>query len=233
VGITFRIAVGRQWGNGPQHTQALYGLFGSALGLKVVIPSSPTMAKGLLVAALRDPNPVVILESRWLYQIKQEVPAEVYAEPLDKARVVKEGSDVTVVAYGDGCFAATEALALIGEDARVELIDIVSINPIDHDTIRASVEKTGRLICIDTTSSAFGVGSDVISKIAQSGIPLKNSPVHLSTPAVPCPTSTVLTEKYYPTKVDIANAVLRMMGKSPIEKTLTFEELHLAPTATL
>ena len=157
VPITFRIAVGRQWGNGPQHTQALYGLFGSAQGIKVVIPSNPYMAKGLLVSALRDDNPVVILEPRWLYGLKQDVPAELYGEPLDKARVVREGSDLTIAAYGDGCFAAYEALALIGAHARVELIDLVSINPVDHETIRASVAKTGRLLCVASRNSRRSV----------------------------------------------------------------------------
>lgn len=233
VPITFRIAVGRQWGNGPQHTQALYGLFGSAQGIKVVIPSSPRMAKGLLVSALRDDNPVVILEPRWLYGLKEEVPAELYGEPLDAARVTNEGTDLTIAAYGDGWFAAREALGLTLGSASVELIDLVSINPLDHETVRASVAKTGRLLVIDTTGAAFGVGSEVLAKIAQSGLPLKHAPVHLSTPAVPCPTSTALTEKYYPTRVDIANAVLGMMGKTPLEKPLTFEELHLAPGATI
>src|SRR5258706_2596746 len=116
VPIVFRIAVGRQWGNGPQHTQALYGLFGSVPGLKVVIPSTPRMAKGLLVAAVRDPNPVIILEPRWLYQIRQEVPEVMFSEPLDAARIVREGRKVTVAAYGDGLVSALEACDLIGDD---------------------------------------------------------------------------------------------------------------------
>lgn len=230
IPIVFRIAVGRQWGNGPQHTQALYGLFGSALGLKVVIPSTPKMAKGLLVSALRDNNPVVILEPRWLYATKEDVPEEVYAEPLDKARIVKEGDKVTVVTYGDGFVAALEALDIIGEDIGVELVDLVSINPIDHETVARSVAKTGRLLCVDTTNSAFNIGSEVISKVAQNrSIKLKDTPVSLSCPEVPCPTSTALTEFYYPTKVDVANAILKILGKPSIEKELSFEELHLAP----
>lgn len=230
VPIVFRIAVGRQWGNGPQHTQSLYGLFGSVLGLKVVIPSTPRMAKGLLVSALRDKNPVVILEPRWLYGTKQDVPEEIYAEPLDKARVVREGTGVTVVTYGDGFVAALEALDLIGEDVGVELIDLVSINPVDHETVARSVAKTGRLICVDTTNGAFGVGSEIIAKVAQnSSVKLKTAPVTLSCPEVPCPTSTALTEFYYPTKVDVANAILNMLRKPTIKRELSFEELHLSP----
>ena len=234
VPIVFRINVGRQWGNGPQHTQALYGLFGNVLGLKVVIPSTPRMAKGLLVSALRDKNPVVILESRWIFQVKEDVPAELYAEPLGKARVAASGKDITIVAYGDGFVAAYEALSLLGEQVSVELIDLVSLNPIDHETIFASVRKTGRLLSIDTTNEAFNVGSEIISKVARErSLRLLDAPISLSCPNVPCPTSTALTEFYYPTKVDIANAVLRVMHKSAITHTLTFEELHLAPTITI
>lgn len=233
VPIVFRINVGRQWGNGPQHTQSLYGLFGSVPGLKVVIPSTPRMAKGLLVSALQDKNPVVILESRWIFQVKQDVPLEVYYEPLDKAKVTARGEDITVVAYGDGFIAAREALSLIGEKVSVELIDLVSLNPIDYETIFSSVEKTGRLLCVDTMTSVFNVGSEIISKVAKKGLKLKEAPASLSCPNVPCPTSTALTEFYYPTKVDIANKILSIMGESPITNKLTFEELHLAPTLTL
>ncbi len=230
VPIVFRIAVGRQWGNGPQHTQALYSLFGNALGLKVVIPSTPKMAKGLLVSALRDKNPVVILEPRWLYGTKQDVPGEIYAEPLDKAQVVKVGSDITVVTYGDGFVAALEALELIGDDVGVELIDLVSINPIDHGTVALSVSKTGILLCVDTTNEAFNIGSEIIAKVAQNRlVKFKETPTSLSCPNVPCPTSTALTEYYYPTRVDIANAILSLLKKPLIEKQLSFEELHLSP----
>jgi pyruvate/2-oxoglutarate/acetoin dehydrogenase E1 component len=164
VPIVFRINVGRQWGNGPQHTQALYGLFGSALGLKVVIPSSPYMAKGLLTAAIRDNNPVVLLEPRWVFQTKQDVPEEPYELPLDRAHIVREGKDITVVAYGDGLVAAREALAYIGDEVDVELIDLVSINPIDEETIHASLTKTGRLLTVDTTNASFSIGSEVAAR---------------------------------------------------------------------
>ena len=234
VPIVFRIAVGRQWGNGPQHTQALYSLFGNTLGLKVVIPSTPKMAKGLLVSALQDKNPVVFLEPRWLYNTKQDVPEEIYSIPLDKAHVVKNGSSVTVVAYGDGLVAAMEACELIGDDTEVELIDLVSINPVDYETIAHSVAKTGRLLCVDTTNNAFNIGSEVIAKVAQNrSVKLKDNPASLSCPNVPCPTSTALTEFYYPTKVDVANAILGLLGKPLIKKELSFEELHVAPSLTI
>lgn len=234
VPIVFRIAVGRQWGNGPQHTQSPYALFGGAIGLKVVIPSTPQMAKGLLVSALRDKNPVVFLEPRWLYNVKQDVPVEVYEESLSEAKVVKKGKDVTVVTYGDGFVAALESVQFLEGVADIELIDLVSINPIDYETVFKSVKKTGRLMCVDTTHEAFNVGSEIISKVAQNqSIQLKDNPISLSCPNVPCPTSTALTEFYYPTKVDIANSIRVLFKKPAIEQKLSFEELHLAPTLTI
>ncbi len=234
VSIVLRIAVGRQWGNGPQHTQSPYALFGGAMGLKVVIPSTPRMAKGLLVSAVKDKNPVIFLEPRWLYNTKQEVPVEIYEESLDKAKVFKEGKDITVVAYGDGFIASLEALSFLEDNVNVELIDLVSINPIDYETIFESVKKTGRLMCVDTTHESFNVGSEIISKVVQNNsINLKERPISISCPNVPCPTSTALTEFYYPTKVDIANLILRQFNKPTIDKKLSFEEIHLAPSLTI
>lgn len=233
VPIVFRIVVGRQWGNGPQHSQALYSLFGNVMGLKVVVPSTPRMAKGLLVSAVRDKNPVVILEPRWLYNIKQDVPVRPYTVALDKARIEKQGKDVTVVGYGDGLYAAREALPLAG-GVKAELIDLVSINPVDYETIRKSVRKTRRLLCVDTTNEAFSVGSEVMAAVAKDkSLALKSQPISVSCPDVPCPTSVALSEFYYPTKVDIANGLLSMFGKRPLKRMLSFEELHLAPTATI
>lgn len=232
VPVTFRIAIGRQWGNGPQHTQSLYGLFGSASGLKVVIPSTPYMVKGLMIAAVSDPNPVIVIEPRWLYKIKGPVPAKMYVLPLDKAVVDTKGKDITVVSYGDGFIAAKEALDIIGDMVSVELIDLVSINPVDHKTILNSVKKTKRLLTVDTTHVGFSVGSEVISGVSKK-LQLKKVPEAMTTPDAPCPTSPALTEDYYPTKVSIANKILTMLGKKPIKKKLSFDELHLAPNITL
>ena len=232
--ITLRIVIGRQWGNGPQHSQALYGMFGSVTGLRVVIPATPYMAKGLLVAAVHTDDPVVILEPRWLYGVKEEVPTELYDVSLDTARVVKKGGEITVVAYGDALFTAQQALTLLGADAkRVELIDLVSLKPIDHATINTSIKKTGRLLTVDTTSSAFSVGSEIIAKAAQQEIVFADAPRSLSCPDVPCPTAPALSEFWYPTKVDVANALLDMLGKPPLKLKLSFEEIHLPPSITL
>lgn len=226
VPIVFRINIGRQWGNGPQHTQSFYSLFGSVLGLKVVIPSSPYMAKGLLCAAIRDNNPVVLLEPRWLFQTTEAVPVQSYVLPLDKAHILREGKDISVIGYGDGLLAAREALELVG-DIDVELIDLVSINPIDEVTIRKSLAKTRRLLTVDTTNSSYSVGSEILARTVRMSLDFLSVPASISCPEVPCPTSTSLTENYYPTKVTVANAIRGQFGLPPVAIKLDFEEIHL------
>lgn len=231
VPIVFRLAVGRQWGNGPQHTQALYSLFGNVPGLKVVIPSTPKMAKGLLNAAVKDNNPVIYLEPRWLYGLKGNVEEEYYECDLSKSRYVRRGNDITIVTYGDGIVDSIKALNILKDyDISADLIDLVSINPIDYDLIFESLSKTGTLLCIDTTNSAFNVGSEIISKVSLNAFDsLKRNPFALSAPDTPCPTSTSLTEDFYPTKVSIVNKVLSIFNKGEYIEEMTFEELHLSP----
>jgi pyruvate/2-oxoglutarate/acetoin dehydrogenase E1 component len=226
--ITYRIAVGRQWGNGPQHTQALYSLFGNVTGLKVVIPSSPNMAKQLLISACMDPNPVVFLEPRWLYQITGEVSSDFQEVPLDKARIIRKGKDLTIVSYGDGLLPAYQAAQeLENNGISVEIIDLVSINPIDYTTIIESLNKTKKLLTIDTTSSAFSVGRELIGFLAQNTNDVKFQT--MAAPNVPCPTATSLTANYYPTRVSIKNRVLSIFQLPCEEEELDFSELHLSP----
>jgi pyruvate/2-oxoglutarate/acetoin dehydrogenase E1 component len=232
VPIVFRIAVGRQWGNGPQHTQALYSLFGAVPGLKVVVPSTPRQAKGLLNSALKDKNPVVYLEPRWLYGTRQNVSADHYFDELAKARIVKSGTDVTIVSYGDGVMDVLKADQFLRENnINAEVIDLVSLQPMDHETIARSVKKTGRLVTFDTTHGCFCVGSEIIAKVCQSDFcALKAAPVSIACPNVPCPTSTALTDHFYPTKNDIIRSVYVLFGRPAIDLgRLSFEELHLSP----
>ena len=232
VPIIFRIAVGRQWGNGPQHTQALYSLFGSVPGLKVVIPSSPASAKGLLAAALKDRNPIVYMEPRWLYGTRQNVAVDNYTQDLGRAVTVREGSDITVVTYGDGLVEALRAERFLRErQISVEIIDLVSLQPIDHEAVLKSVTKTGRLITFDTTNSSFCVGSEIIAKCCQRGLNvLKTAPISIACPDVPCPTSTVLSAEFYPTKIDLIRQVhVALRLPSVPEEKLSFEYLHISP----
>lgn len=232
--ITFRIAIGHQWGNGPQHTGSFIPLFANTPGLKVVMPSTPNMAHGLLLAAVQDPNPVVFLEPRWLYNIQQE--PDTSKSPSDfRSQVSRKGCHVTLVSYGEGVLECLKAAKQFSEiDIELEVIDLVSINPIHTDNVFESVNKTGNLIVVDPYGGPCSVGAEVIARIAQSDkIQLKNPPIQLSPPHVPVPTSPSLTDAYYLTQNDIIAAVNRITSSALPLQELTFEDLNLAPKSEL
>jgi pyruvate/2-oxoglutarate/acetoin dehydrogenase E1 component len=232
--ITIRVTIGRQWGSGPQHTQSFYSLFGNTTGLKVVIASTPFMAKGLLIAACNDPNPVIVIEPRWIFSLKQHIPIDPYEVSLSKMNIVKEGKDVTVVVYGDGLYSVLQVQEMLGDKLDLEIIDVVSINPIDTETLFKSVKKTVRLITIDTTNKSFNIGSEIISITAlNKEIKLIDHPVKISCPDVPCPTSTSFTEFYYPNRVTICNEILKLFDMPIRDEVLSFEELNLPPKVVI
>lgn len=235
VPVVIRLLIGRQWGTGPQHSQSFYSMFGNTTGLKCVIPSTPMMAKGLIAAAIEDNNPVVVLEHLWVKNVKQDVPEDYYTKPLDKSVIAKQGTDVTVVSYADGFVDSLKAVKLLEDSGiSVELIDLVSVNPVDYSTIVESVKKTGRLIAVDTCNDAFNIGSEIVSRVSIEAFScMKTAPVKLAAPNVPVPTSHHLTKHYYPTKVSIANAVLKMMGRTEMDCELSFDELNFGPKDTI
>jgi len=135
-------------------------------GLKVVIPSTPYDAKGLLISAIEDPDPVIFMEPKRIYRSgKQEVPEEMYRIPIGKAKVVKEGTDVTVVAWGAFVREVEKAIKLLDDDISVELIDLRSISPIDEETLINSVKKTGRFIVVQEAVKSYGPGAELIAMI--------------------------------------------------------------------
>jgi pyruvate dehydrogenase E1 component beta subunit len=149
------------------HSESIETLLGHIPGLKVVIPSTPYDAKGLMISAIEDPDPVIFMEPKRIYRAgKQEVPEEMYRIPIGKAKVVKEGTDVTVVAWGAMMREAEKALKLLEEEnISVELIELRSINPIDEETIINSVKKTGRFIVVQEAVKTYGPGAELISLV--------------------------------------------------------------------
>ena len=149
------------------HSESIETLLGHIPGLKVVIPSTPYDAKGLMISAIEDPDPVIFMEPKRIYRAgKQEVPEEMYRIPIGKAKVVKEGTDVTVVAWGAMMRETEKALKLLEEEKiSVELIDLRSINPIDEETIINSVKKTGRFIVVQEAVKTYGPGAELISLV--------------------------------------------------------------------
>lgn len=161
------------------HADSLEGLMAQAPGLKVVIPSNPHDAKGLLTAAIRENDPVVFLEHMKLYRsFREEVPEEQYEIELGKANVAREGSDATVVAYGYMVREALKAAEQLEEEGlSVEVIDLRTVAPVDYETIVASVEKTGRMIFVQEAQRMAGVGNTVISEVSQRAILSLKAPI--------------------------------------------------------
>lgn len=241
VPVVIRIAVGRRWGDAPQHTSVLHSIFAHIPGLKVVIPSTPRMAKGLLNAAIQDNNPVIFMEHRWLYGIKETVPEKYYFIPLDSSRVVRPGRDVTIITNADTLYEALRAvptLKLYGIEP--EIIDLVSINPVDYKTILESVMKTRRVMVLDVGTKAFGVGSEIISRICEDKEiywSLAATPVNVGAPDCPCPMAPSLTENYYPTASTILDHIGKMEGFRKIEcrdkRPPDFYKIHMPPDGNL
>lgn len=147
------------------HSESLETLFAHIPGLKLVIPSTPYDAKGLLTAAIKDPDPVIFMEPKRIYRaFKQEVPDEEYIVPIGKAKLVKEGKDITVVAWGALVREVEKAIKLVEEDGiSVELIDLRTIAPLDRETVIQSVQKTGRFLVVHEAVKSFGPGAELIS----------------------------------------------------------------------
>jgi acetoin:2,6-dichlorophenolindophenol oxidoreductase subunit beta len=207
VPLTIRLLVGRGWGQGPQHSQSLQALFAHIPGLKVVMPFSPYDAKGLLVSAIRDDNPVIYIEHRWLHNITGIVPENIYAVPLGKARIVKEGKDITVVSSSHMVLEAMEAVGYLEKDGiYTEVIDLRTLVPLDRESIISSVKKTGRLLVADGACHTSGFAAEIIATVTEKAFSyLKSPPQRLTLPDLPTPTSPALSNLYYPRTIDIIN----------------------------
>ena len=169
VPVVFRMPAGSGTGAAAQHSQSLEAWFGHVPGLKVVQPSTPEDAKGLLLAALADPDPVVIFEHKLLYKMKGEVPEGHYTTPIGKAAVRREGTDLTIVACSIMVHRALEAAEKLAADGiESEIVDLRSIRPVDHETILASVRKTGRLMVVHEGVKSYGVGAEISAMVAES-----------------------------------------------------------------
>lgn len=215
VPLVIRMIIGRGWGQGPQHSQSLQSWFAHIPGLKVVMPATPRDAKGMLIAAIEDDNPVIFLEHRWLHNIPGEVPEGHYTTPIGPPRMARTGKDVTIVAVSYMVLEALRAadeLAAEGIDA--EVIDLRTISPIDWAPIVESVRRTGRLVIADTASKSFGVSAEIISRVVEEAPgALKSVPARVCLPDSPTPTSPMLARYYYPRAYEIEEAIRRQLGR--------------------
>jgi len=197
-----------------QHSQATQVIFTHIPGLKVVMPSTPYDAKGLLVACIEEDNPVVYIDDRWLYQHVGEVPEELYSVPIGKGVVRREGEDVTVVATSYMTYEAVKASeSLDKEGIDVEVIDLRSLKPLDENLLLTSVKKTGRLIVADGGWKTCGVAAEVSARIAENEVfrSLRAPIMRVSLPDTPAPASSALENVYYPKAERIVAAVKRIL----------------------
>jgi pyruvate dehydrogenase E1 component beta subunit len=212
--VVFWGIVNRGGEQAAQHSQAIHALFAHAPGLKVVMPATPEDAKGLLLAAIRDPDPVVFLDDRWLYGSEGPVPEKPYTTPIGRARVARTGNDVTIAALSylvPEALGAAEDLAAEGIDA--EVIDLRSAKPIDANLVTASVTKTGRLLVADPGWMSFGLAAEVCTLVTERAFSaLKAAPRRLALPDVPAPAARTLEAIYYPKRSAVAAAARELAG---------------------
>lgn len=215
VPITIRLVIGRGWGQGPTHSQSLHAWFAHIPGLKVVMPTTPAEAKGLLTESIFDDNPVVFIEHRWLHQTEGEVPeGPDFRLPLGQSTRKREGDDLTIVSISYMTVEAIHAIEhLKSFGVSCDLIDMNSVNPIDWQPIFDSVKKTGRLLVLDTASETGSVAGEVVARVATDCFDsLKTAPQRICLPDFPTPTSPALTENFYRRAEHIVEAAEKILG---------------------
>lgn len=234
VPITIRLIIGRGWGQGPTHSQNLQSWFAHIPGLKVVMPTNPFDAKGMLLSAIKDPNPVIFLEHRWLHYSTGRIPKKKYYIPLNKAKILKKGKHITILSMSylsPEAIIATNYLNKI--DVYPELIDLRTIKPLDFVTILKSINKTKNLLVLDTGFRFCSVSSEIITRVMEKNYNiLKNAPARLTMPDVPEPTSFALTKNFYINHTDIIKKVIDILkiNKKIIKKlNLKKHKFHDVP----
>jgi pyruvate/2-oxoglutarate/acetoin dehydrogenase E1 component len=215
IPLTIRTMIGAGLGIAAQHSQVLYPIFSYFAGLKVLVPSGPYDAKGLLIAAIRDNDPVIFCEHKLLYDMTEDVPDESYLIPFGEANIVREGGDVTVVALSRMVHMASEAAVILAKDGiECEIIDPRTTTPLDTETILESVEETGRLVIVDESGPRCGMASEISAVVAEEGFSFLKAPIiRVTPPYVPIPAAPNLEQLYIPSADQAVAAVRKVMGE--------------------
>ena len=213
VPMVVRSMIGKSWGQGAQHSQGLHAMFMHVPGLKVVTPSNAYDAKGCMIAAIRDDNPVIFVEHRLLYYTDAFVPEQSYRVAFGKARLCTQGDDITIVGISNmlmECLRARELLADIGIFA--EVIDPISLAPLDMATIANSARRTGRLLVVDNAWTSCGASAEIVARVVEAG---RNGAAvqvrRMGYAPTPCPTTPALEHEFYPDPAKIAKVAHAMV----------------------
>lgn len=213
VPLVVRSMIGKSWGQGAQHSQGLHAMFMHVPGLKVVAPSNAHDAKGCMIAAIRDDNPVIFVEHRLLYPTEAYVPEEPYTVPFGHARILKTGKDITLVGISNmvmECLRAQELLAEAGVHA--EVIDPISLVPLDIETIIDSVNRTGNMLVVDTGWTNCGASAEIVAGVAESSRALRGVRMaRMGYAATTCPPSPPIEQEFYPNAAKIAAKAYAMV----------------------
>ena len=214
--VVIRTMVGAGFRAAAQHSQCLYPMFTAVPGLKVVIPSNPYDAKGLLIQAIRDNDPVIFCEHKVLYTVEGEVPEDSYTIAFGEADIAREGKDITVVALGRMVHQALEAANTLSSDGiSCEVVDLRTTSPLDEETILESVENTGRLVVVDEANPRCSIATDISALVAKKAFEHLNAPIEMVTaPHTPVPFSGALEDMYIPSPDNIVSAVKSVMDFS-------------------
>ncbi len=227
VPITIRLIVGRGWGQGPTHSQNLHAWFAHIPGLKVVMPATADDAKGLLLESIFDPNPVVFIEHRWLHNSIAAVPRHDYRVPIGKARIIRPGKDITIVSMSYMTVEAMHAAEFLAQriGIGVEVLDLRTIRPLDWQGIFESVDRTGRLLVLDSGFTTGSLAGEIVARVSMENFSrLRAAPGRLAMPDMPEPTSPALTRGFYVRAGQVVNAVLNLLGHPAIDITAEIPE---------
>lgn len=228
VPITIRLVMGRGWGQGPTHSQNLQAWFTHIPGLKVVMPSTAEDAKGLLLESIYDDNPVVFLEHRWLHNVRGQVPREPRRIPFGKARHVRVGTDITIVAFSYMVVEAIHAADFLADSGiSCEILDLRTLSPLDWPSIFESVAKSGRLLALDTGTITGSVAGEIVARVANECWELLQcAPQRLASPDYPESTSFALTVDYHIRAEHIAATVGKMLDVAVDTNAIATQRQH-------
>ena len=217
VPMVIRLIIGRGWGQGPQHAQSLETLFAHIPGLKVVSISSPYNAKGLLISAIEDPNPVILFEHRWVHELKGDVPKKLYKCKLDRALIALKGRDITLISSSYMLVECLRSAQILKQNSiSVEVVDIQCLRPLDKTTIVNSVKKTKNALIVDNGGITYGISAEIISSIYDNLNSKEKKEINIKRIGLsdnPIPSSKYLAKYCYPDFKDIITNILLLLNK--------------------
>ena len=228
ISITIRLIIGKGWGQGPQHSQSLEVLFAHIPGLKVVCPSTPSDAKGMLIESIFDKNPVIFFEHRWLHSTKGHVPKESYKKDISKSKIVKKGNDISIVSYSYSLIECLKAHKILREkfNVNVQVLDLRVLRPLDKKTILRSLKKTTKILVVDNGMKTFGIAAE-ISALVNEKYKNKYTIKRLGVAETPIPSTISLAKYCYPESTLIVEECLKLLGKKYSKKMLPKEKKYL------